>query len=365
MTKKFIFILQNKGPTAKTPQLKSIRNVGGTPKAGSISKNKSYRRKSGRKSIGISTLTTSKISTPKVQKSQLTTKTGKSGSVPNRSRRGKSSALSPECKPLMPRVLMSKNNSCDKIDPPTIVIDDTDEGIICDDSSSTKATVSSKSPEIEIIKVKITPGGSKTVNVAGVNVNVVGDKKKKATNPQRIFSKFNLPNPLFPKDKGYIPLSLGPAKEQKRQTRNSSGFRGYEFNPNAAPDTNFTPAVEQAAGKVFPFVGNNTQSWVRNLQTFGNNRQTQHDKRRNFPTMGLNHLLSSSRSKLLPNSPTKSGALTSNQGFGNVHVSKQKTPPKRGTLRTIVIDGQNVGVEHAKGKMIQNTITVEPKLRHC
>ena len=271
-------IIQNKGSTAKTPQLKSIRNVRGTPKARSISKNKSYRRKSGRKSIGISTLSTSKISTPKVQKSQLTTKTGKSGSVPNRSRRGKSSALSPECKPLMPRVLMSKNNSCDKIDPPTIVIDDTDEGIICDDSSSTKATVSSKSPEIEIIKVKITPGGSKTVNVAGVNVNVVGDKKKKATNPQRIFSKFNLPNPLFPKDKGYIPLSLGPAKEQKRQTRNSSGFRGYEFNPNVAPDTNFTPAVEQAAGKVFPFVGNNTQSWVRNLQTFGNNRQT-HDKR--------------------------------------------------------------------------------------
>ena len=77
--------------------------------------------------------------------------------------------------------------------------------------------------------------------------------------------------------------------------------------------------------------------------------------------MGLNHLRSSSRSKLLPNSPNKTRVVTSNQGFGNVHVSKQKTPPKRGTLRTIVIDGQNVGVEHAKGNMIQNTAGLEFK----
>ena len=76
--------------------------------------------------------------------------------------------------------------------------------------------------------------------------------------------------------------------------------------------------------------------------------------------MGLNDLRSSSRSKLLPNSPSKSRLQNKGseqrfgkQGFENVFVPKQiTTPNKQGTLRTIVIDGQNVAVEHAKGNMM-------------
>ena len=63
--------------------------------------------------------------------------------------------------------------------------------------------------------------------------------------------------------------------------------------------------------------------------------------------MGLNQLHASSRPKLQPN-PTSKANLTP-ASFDNVHVPDVKSPEKEGTLRTIVIDGQNVAVEHAKG----------------
>ena len=76
--------------------------------------------------------------------------------------------------------------------------------------------------------------------------------------------------------------------------------------------------------------------------------------RREFPTMGLNNLRSS-RSKLLLQSETSSkrkvgkGMPQPQDGFANVFVPKL-VPKQKGELREIVIDGQNVAVEHAKGK---------------
>ena len=66
--------------------------------------------------------------------------------------------------------------------------------------------------------------------------------------------------------------------------------------------------------------------------------------------MGLNQLQASSRSKLNSNVDLKSKSDITANAFNNVHVPELKSPEKRGTLRTIVIDAQNVGVEHAKGK---------------
>ena len=64
--------------------------------------------------------------------------------------------------------------------------------------------------------------------------------------------------------------------------------------------------------------------------------------------MGLNQLRASSRSKL--QSAISSQVDVAPDAFKNVFVPEEKIPVKQGTLRTIVIDGQNVGVEHAKGK---------------
>ena len=66
--------------------------------------------------------------------------------------------------------------------------------------------------------------------------------------------------------------------------------------------------------------------------------------------MGLNQLQASSRSKLNANQQSQEKTNVTPSTFDNVHVPDIKSPEKRGTLRTIVIDGQNVAVEHAKGK---------------
>jgi hypothetical protein len=65
--------------------------------------------------------------------------------------------------------------------------------------------------------------------------------------------------------------------------------------------------------------------------------------------MGLNQLQASSRTKLNSNVNLQSKANIAPNAFDNVHVPDLKSPEKRGALRTIVIDGQNVAVEHAKG----------------
>ena len=64
--------------------------------------------------------------------------------------------------------------------------------------------------------------------------------------------------------------------------------------------------------------------------------------------MGLNQLQASSRSKL--HSAHSSQVDVAPTTFNNVHVSEDNRPAQKGTLRAIVIDGQNVAVEHAKGK---------------
>ena len=63
--------------------------------------------------------------------------------------------------------------------------------------------------------------------------------------------------------------------------------------------------------------------------------------------MGLNQLRASSRSKLPATFQSQSDVAPN--AFHNVFVPEGKSPDKQGTLRTIVIDGQNVAVEHAKG----------------
>ena len=126
----------------------------------------------------------------------------------------------------------------------TIVLDETDEGIISDASS--KSTVPDSSPDIEILTVKITPHGTK---------NVKAPKKAKKCNAQKIFSKFNLPNPVFPKNTNYIPLN---DEKENIAGRKPDKSKGYKFDPNAKPKTNFTPMVEQMAGKVYHFEGPST-----------------------------------------------------------------------------------------------------------
>jgi ribonuclease ZC3H12 len=173
--------------------------------------------------------------------------------------------------------------------------------------------------EVEILTVKITPNGSKKVK---------GPGQGKKNNPQAIFSKFNLPNPVFPKDENFIPIA-GHDEKVQRQVRNRTG---YKFDPNAPANTNFTRSVGQMRGKVYQFKG----SWS-SIGSHGNKRR---------PTMGLNQLHASSRPKLQPN--PKSKANITPASFDNVHVPDVRSPEKEGTLRTIVIDGQNVAVEHAK-----------------
>lgn len=63
--------------------------------------------------------------------------------------------------------------------------------------------------------------------------------------------------------------------------------------------------------------------------------------------MGLNQLRASSRSNLPSAYPSQSDVAPN--AFHNVHVPDEKNPAEQGALRTIVIDGQNVAVEHAKG----------------
>ena len=67
--------------------------------------------------------------------------------------------------------------------------------------------------------------------------------------------------------------------------------------------------------------------------------------------MGLSQLQTRSRSKLSSTilKPDIQINYSSAPVFDNVQVDKSKTPAKRGSLRPIVIDGQNVAVEHAKG----------------
>lgn len=75
--------------------------------------------------------------------------------------------------------------------------------------------------------------------------------------------------------------------------------------------------------------------------------------------MGLSQLQTRSRSKLSSTilKPDIQINYSSAPVFDNVQVDKSKTPAKRGSLRPIVIDGQNVAVEHAKangGLVISN-----------
>ena len=210
--------MQRKSP--RTPKLKAVRKMGSTPHARrSSSKNKTVNKginnKRKRSSIGISSLSKSKISTPKP------TKKAKSGNST----------------PLMPKVLLSKSK-VENSNPPTIVLDDTDDGIIAD--KSTKPTLPT-SPEVEILTVKITPNGTKKVK---------GPSKSKSNNPQKIFSKFNFPNPVFPKDGNYIPLN----NEEKSQ-RKMKNPTGYKFDPSAKANINFTPLVDQMTDKVYNFEG--------------------------------------------------------------------------------------------------------------
>ena len=228
----------------KTPQLKNVRKLGSTP--GNKSGFKNLKKKK-RSSIGISSLSRSKLSTPKFA---TDTKIETGSQKPKR--RNRSNTVSPTTKavgvkPLMPRVLMKKKYPTDATNPPTIVLDGTDEGIVCDES--TNRLVAPPSPEIEILTVKITPNGSKKVKLP----------KSQAKNSQRIFSKFNIPNPVFPKAQDYIPLTSGEVKS-RRQTRNSTGYR---FDPKAKPNINFTPMENQMTGRVFSFQGSAAQNEKR------------------------------------------------------------------------------------------------------
>ena len=68
--------------------------------------------------------------------------------------------------------------------------------------------------------------------------------------------------------------------------------------------------------------------------------------------MGLCQLQANSRSKLHKTASKPDVIIDYCSGskvFDNVQVGKFKSPAKRGSLRAIVIDGQNVAVEHAKG----------------
>ena len=191
-----------------------------------------YKRK--RSSIGLSALSKSRFSTPKSSK------------------KAKFDHSEP-IKPLMPNILKNKcrNNTGES---ETIVLDDTDEGIIVD--ASTKSSVPDSSPDIEILTVKITPKGSK---------NVKASKKLKKRNPQKIFSKFNLPNPVFPKDTNYIPLNdEGETKAKRKQEKS----KGYKFDPNSKPKTHFTPLVEQMAGQVYHFEGPSTSKQACGSQRY-------------------------------------------------------------------------------------------------
>lgn len=211
--------------------------VGSTPRPSRSSSKKKDRYKSinnkrKRSSIGISSLSKSKISTPKP------TKKYKLGSST----------------PLMPKVLLSKSN-VENSNPPIIVLDDTDDVNITD--KSTKPTLPS-SPEVEILTVKITPNGTKKVK---------GPNKSKSKNPQKIISKFNFPNPVFPKDGNYIPLNNKEKSGWK--TKKSTG---YNFDPKAQANTNFTPLVDQMADKVYNFEGSaacNSNNGKKRYVVFG------------------------------------------------------------------------------------------------
>ena len=190
-----------------------------------------YKRK--RSSIGLSALSKSRFSTPKSSK------------------KAKLDHSEP-IKPLMPNILKTKfRNSTAESE--TIVLDETDEGIIVD--ASTKSSLPNSSPDIEILTVKITPKGSKKVKAS---------KKVKKRNPQKIFSKFNLPNPVFPKDTDYIPLHDEGETQAKRQVKS----KGYKFDPNAKPKTHFTPMVEQMAGQVYHFEGPSTSKQACGSQRY-------------------------------------------------------------------------------------------------
>ena len=175
-----------------------------------------------RSSIGISSLSKSRVSTPKSSKKAKID-------------------ISNRAKPLMGKNLKKKKvNSTEHT---TIVLDETDEGIIVDASTKSENV---DSPDVEILTVKITPNGTK---------NIKASKKSKKYNPQTIFSKFNLPNPVFPKDTNYIPLNDGEEKNVKRKPNKS---KGYKFDPNAKPNTNFTSLVQENSGKVYQFGGPST-----------------------------------------------------------------------------------------------------------
>ena len=243
----FFFLQKN---AARTPKLKSVRKVGSTPKSRSAAKGRIGNSKRKRSSIGISSLSRSKISTPKTAKKKKANSAVKkytdscSEFIPTTSK-----AI--EVQPLMPRVLYHKEKDSSSSNPPIIVLDDTDEGIVVD--KSTKSTLPT-SPEVEILTVKITPNGSKKVK---------GPSKAKSNNPQKIFSKFNLPNPVFPKDENFIPVS-DKQEKSKRHTRNSAGYR---FDPKAKANTNFTPLSDHMPGKVYTFQGS-----AASTGSYGGNR---------------------------------------------------------------------------------------------
>ena len=72
--------------------------------------------------------------------------------------------------------------------------------------------------------------------------------------------------------------------------------------------------------------------------------------------MGLCQLQANSRSKLHKTASKPDVIIDYCSGskvFDNVQVGKFKSPAKRGSLRAIVIDGQNVAVEHAKGNHLK------------
>ena len=171
-----------------------------------------------RSSIGISTLSKSRVSTPK------STKKAKFD-------------VSNSLKPLMPK-LLNKDAKVSFVEPATIVLDETDEGIVED--ASTKSSLP-HSPDIEILTVKISQSGTKKVKAS---------KKAKNCNPQKIFSKFNLPNPVYPKNRNYIPLN---DKKETTTRRNPNEAKGYKFDPKAKPNIKFAPLAEQKAGQVYQF----------------------------------------------------------------------------------------------------------------
>ena len=226
---------------AKTPKLKSVKKFSATPQTRSLSKSKMKSNKGRRSSIGISSLSKSKISTPKTgKKNKAKTAENKKSNANNCS--STASAIDVEVPPLMPRVLMSNENSSKNENPPVIILDDTEDGEIHDETAN---GVSPPSPEVEILTVKITPNGSKKVK---------GPGQGKKNNPQAIFSKFNLPNPVFPKDENFIPIA-GHDEKVQRQVKNRAGFK---FDPNAPANTNFTRSADQMRGKVYQFKGSSS-----------------------------------------------------------------------------------------------------------